>query len=40
MSSHRQGGAPQHPIPNWLRVFYATLVFMAFVITLTTLVHK
>lgn len=35
MSSHRSGGDPRAPIPNWLKAWYATLVFLT-LITITT----
>ena len=35
---HRQR---QHePIPNWLKVFYATLLFLTFIILTSELLHK
>lgn len=39
MTSHRMGGDPRPRVPNWLKVFYATLMFMAFVVTLAVLTH-
>lgn len=40
MSSHRRGGNNPHPrVPNWLKVFYATLLFVTFVVALTVLTH-
>lgn len=38
MSSHRRGN-PRPPIPNWLKAFYATLIFLLLVTCLTVLTH-
>lgn len=38
MTSHRMGN-PRPRIPNWLKAFYATLIFMSFVVALTVLTH-
>jgi hypothetical protein len=39
MSSHRQGGHPRPRPPNWLKAFYALLIFASFVVALTVLTH-
>lgn len=35
--SHRQEGA-KVPVPNWLKAFYALLLFLAFTVTVSTFV--
>jgi hypothetical protein len=39
MTSHRMRGNPRPRIPNWLKVFYALLIFWTFVISLVVLTH-